>query len=379
MFRHDNIEKLWQDIQDLPMHQKNGAMALLKILDSDEANVSSIFYGNDSHLKLAQINLRDHTEGVAREIVNKGDHRFSLQYGLAIIAALGHDFGKMARGGLKKSKNYRPQDHATASADILYWILVDYLNEKELNEIDTAVRFHHGSEGRSHTIAVKLKKADTDARIKEVFRLSVDPNSKEGQFYLRLSNESRTAWDKDWKPTKAENYQELDPASIKLPFFTAEEFLERALPLVNNRKAWTAGPQAISMKNDVIYLSEDAIFWVLEEWVKKEAPNYEGYLDILKNSPFNPYRRKDLLEFVGLKLKGIGALADHVMPENIRCTWSRFRVHFKNQQILQASYMPIKVRSMTDDFWRVENRKNNSKFANVTYIEHDYSDWRKEK
>lgn len=142
--------------------------AMLELLDSDEADVSSVranghFDDSDPVFDaLEKINLRRHTLNVLKTIiilVQKDSILEGTSLTSALIAAIGHDFGKLGR-----FDKYVTGDHPLNARKIVESYVSKLPNKTIAGNILEAIEKHHVPEIPNNIIHDLLRQADLDAR-----------------------------------------------------------------------------------------------------------------------------------------------------------------------------------------------------------------------
>jgi len=105
------------------------------------------------------VSLIDHTLNVAEICLDK---RRGIVGDLSVIAALGHDFGKMK---IVHQGPYTEIMHTHWGAECVAWLIGGRLIDRQEEAVVSAVRNHHlpGDE----PVLQAVRKADKDARVKE--------------------------------------------------------------------------------------------------------------------------------------------------------------------------------------------------------------------
>ena len=130
-------------------------------------------YWKKCYQELAKITLTEHTLNVAAKLVghqktNGPEHAASL--GRLLITGLGHDLGKIPK--YRQGESGDASDHHIRSRDILDGLLPESLRSRD--EILKAVQGHHYSSDDPDALTTLLKKADQEARRKELQQESID-------------------------------------------------------------------------------------------------------------------------------------------------------------------------------------------------------------
>lgn len=383
LFQHENVQNLWIDLQRLPEKQKEAARVILAFLDSEQGDASSIFEKWRSNV-LRHVNVRDHSIDVVREAMLlplEGHLRNSL-----IIAALGHDIAKCPKGRLSQ-KTYYKAKHAYRSAEMLKKMLQNILPERDLDVVTNAVHNHHSGEEDYPTdkiysdailrIIKTLKDTDEAARTKETDELTkiLRATGKWEGNEFSTPKSHRVAEEQQPKSGKTKPQGHIpDPSTINFPWFDAKQFLLKVKPLINIREMYKPyGPQLISMQEtETVFITPEAIFFVLEKWIQEKFPQYSG---LLGNYRMNKNRSRDLVSFVGLHLDKIGALRKKLLMDNTFFT-AKFQVYSIRKAPRAIYYMPLRSRLFVKNVTVLEAKKEkNYSFKLVKKIEKDFKPW----
>ncbi|MEA3240042.1 MAG: HD domain-containing protein [Pseudomonadota bacterium] len=174
-WKHSEVGAAWKYLEDRygsgfekePKAWKS-IRAMLELLDSDEADVSSVradghFDNSDPAFDaLGKINLRRHSLNVLKAIiilVQKDSILEGTSLTAALIAAIGHDFGKLGR-----FDNYVTGDHPLNSRKIVESYISKLPNKTIIGNILEAIEKHHVPEIPNNIIHDLLRQADLDAR-----------------------------------------------------------------------------------------------------------------------------------------------------------------------------------------------------------------------
>lgn len=142
--------------------------ALLQLIDTDEADVSSVRAkghfdnSNPAFNALEKINLRRHTLNVLKAtfpLVQKDSILEGTSLTAALIAAIGHDLGKLAR-----FDDYVTGDHPLNSRKVVEPYINKLPNKIITNNILEAIEKHHVPELPNNIIHDLLRQADLSAR-----------------------------------------------------------------------------------------------------------------------------------------------------------------------------------------------------------------------
>lgn len=146
---------------------------ILTLLDH-EGNIPSIVIpknlknGNGEYKMAEKVSLLNHSINVARNVmVREGSLTWSkdLFLGLAVVAALGHDLGKIGR---YRDYIYCKYDHPNASANVLHFLIDSRLSATKEKVIIHAVRYHHDRKGSlTSQLGEYLPDSDSKARADE--------------------------------------------------------------------------------------------------------------------------------------------------------------------------------------------------------------------
>lgn len=371
MFKHEKIEQFWQEIQWFRADRKAAAEVLLKKLDrGGEISTIVTFFWSES--PYVNVNLIDHTIGVAREAMQLDKHPEFSTYQLLVLAALGHDICKM-RGYISRKKDeYYEVVHAMVSARRCQEWLRDHLKEQELDTVVKAIDLHHepGHEQEDSVLGFLIR-ADKAERRNELNKMT-GAELKGRKMIERGEGPVSVKHEKDLPPI-----QTPDPYAERLPFFGPVEFLVRLLPHINSMDAYTGkGPEAVSMPSGVCYVTTYRAFKIVREWGHEV-----GHGELVEAIANNFERMNNVAHFIGHQLREFGALAEHELPPSGKYTHRKFRVitqYNTSKTNVGMFYIPIRTRFLGGDIVALEKRKKGSPLLrNITKIYPDTGLWKK--
>ncbi len=369
MFVHQNVEALWRDIQWFTDPHKKAAAAVLEMLDSEEGDISSIVMFNWSKSPFVKVNVRDHTIGVVREAMKLDDTKM-ITYQLLVLAALGHDAGKLPCGHLdRRSEEYVQRKHAEESAKLCRRWFRPLLQPNQLDLVVATIEEHH-DELDDFPLVERLTKADKEARMNELVAMK-GPDFR-GRRMIPVGKEAPGLGE---PKAGLKRKKSFDPESEKLPFFTVAEFLKRLEPHLNRNSAYThLGPQAFTMSART-YVTSYGIFKVMREWAHEVGYGEE----IEKVGDYNAYpgRFDNLIAFVGGKLRETDALVEKDLP-NKSYTYRKFQVE-EGKDKLKMFFTPIKTKVFSSGIRVLENIKKGSLFADIKEVQPDFRPWTEKK
>lgn len=283
---------------------------------------------------LATVSLLEHSLNTAREmvtIVRKAggkDYEFSL--GKILIAALGHDLGKIPKF---HKVSYSTGDHAIISHAVLDGMLPADLPGR--GEILKAVRDHHFKTKEGFTAL--LREADQQARSKEIKQKSTE---------AALSFEEVTR-EGEVKEEKTSGQPEL----IDLSWLDLTVLLDEIEEKINiiDEKGWFS---AISMRDGLVYvmpaLISDLVIRLAEKKGHKEILIYEK----------DKEKRRNLEYTVATMLKEKGLIPDFIGDGY---TGARFVLLDRaGNKFRKGFYTPIKVEAFKSSLSELEARKEES-------------------
>ena len=310
--------------------------------------------------ELSKITLTEHTLHVAAELAghkkNIGpEHSASL--GRLLITGLGHDLGKIPKYRKGESKDAR--DHHIRSRDILDKLLPENLSSRQ--EILKAVQGHHYSSDDPDALTTLLKKADQEARRKELQQESIDvENTPE----IGSNTDVCLADQKKQKSKKNYRIEKID-----LKWLNEKELLdliEQKINFVNKRNQY----QAFSCKKTgLVFVQPDVIFdCVMQLAMKNKQHGFSVYSRSRQDKNNVILNVKKLLEkhihgkigptFVGQKYQIV--------------TW-------EGKKLNPGFYLPIKVSAFSTSPSDIERRKNGVTYAHkiLRSIKHvEVYDWK---
>jgi hypothetical protein len=294
--------------------------------------------------QLSKITLIDHSINVASELAghkkNIGpEHAASL--GRLLVTGLGHDIGKIPK--YRKGESEDAMDHHLRSRDILDKLLPENLRSRQ--EILKAVQGHHYSSDDPDALTTLLKKADQEARRKELQQASIDAgNSTE-------TGSSKGACRADQKEPEGKNKYRIE--KIDLKWLNEKELLDlidRKINFVNKRNQY----QAFSCKKTgLVFVQPDVIFdCAMQVAMKNKQHGFSVYSRSRQDKNNVILNVKKLLEkhihgkigptFVGQKYQIV--------------TW-------EGNKLNPGFYLPIKVSAFSTSPSDIERRKNGVTYA----------------
>ena len=365
---------------------------ILSILDT-QGDCPSVVSGeqvrdealSSSYELLARVNLRTHSLNAAREAFRMikesyPDHEMVL--GKTLIAALGHDLGKIPSSG-----KYLTGDHPIRSAHVLESIVKDLPYG---NEVVKAVRNHHLKANDSFTTLIK--EADHRARDKELreieFRLSQGKGqvaSGEGQEVKGEKSEEKKSEKADHQknaggkkandrkeektPEKPEKEPGNIPEKIDLPWIDPDEIVKLIKPYVNayvTRKgnlsqAETGYWMAFSFKDGLVYVQPKLLTQIAGRIAldKKER----GFVLRCRDDEFKRNVEFTIVE----KLREKGYIADTIGEGYVG---SRYHIYFRGEKKpLLGYYVPFKPETFGDFVKLEEARKGKGRLADIERVE----------
>lgn len=129
--------------------------------------------GHNTYTLLAGVALWDHSLNTAKALISETHEtdRHGIDFGAEIIAAIGHDIGKLLA---YRPHPYKKGDHPIVGARVLLDIIGNRLPGYLPDFIAEAVRFHHETlkflDENGYAMAKKLALADWQARSRELSR-----------------------------------------------------------------------------------------------------------------------------------------------------------------------------------------------------------------
>jgi hypothetical protein len=213
--------------------------------------------------RLARVTLREHALDTAGEMLRLVDP--GPMTPMAIIAALGHDLGKIPA---YRQQLYSLGDHPVISVTILDKI-PGFSEMPNKGDIITAIRDHHRKP--IDFFSIKLKEADQEARKKELARnfFLGDPgtgresNPKEAEELSRTASAGRETipWDEE---NKAEDRKrKRKPREVELPWYDGKAILQEIAGRINkvDEGRW----EAFSMANGYVYIQVGLLWSVAKK------------------------------------------------------------------------------------------------------------------
>ena len=217
--------------------------------------------------RLARVTLREHAFDTAKEILRLVDP--GPMTPMAIIAALGHDLGKIPA---YRQHLYSLGDHPIISVTILDKIS-GFSEMPNRGDIITAIRDHHRKP--IDFFSIKLKEADQEARKKELarnFSLGGDTRtgrestSREEETPRRAASAGREtiSWD-DENKTEGRK-RKGKPKEVEIPWYNGKAILQEIAGRINkvDEGRW----EAFSMANGYVYV-QVGLLWSIAKKVAR--------------------------------------------------------------------------------------------------------------
>jgi len=329
----------------------NPIKKILKILDDygecpsvQEHDNSDRRYWKKRYQELSKITLTEHTLNVAVELAGqKTTHspEYAASMGRLLITGLGHDLGKIPE--YRKGETEDDRDHHLRSRDILDKLLPENLRSRQ--EILKAVQGHHYSSDDPDALTTLLKKADQEARRKELQQDSIE-----------VENKSENGADKKkcqnlQKPAEGKNKYRIE--KIDLEWLNEKELMDlidRKINFVNKSNQY----QAFSCKETgLVYVQPEVIFdCVMALAMKHKQFGFAVY------SRSRQDRNNVILNVKKLLEKHIhGKIGPTFVGQKYQIvTW-------EGKKLNPGFYLPIKISAFSTPSTEIERRKNG-----VTYV-----------
>lgn len=277
-FRNPDLNAFYMknvhDKPGFPPHVRQIIEGLLEILDAEgdcpsvvnshgeiEVNLETGVYN-----RLAKIVLREHALDTAEEMLRLIDP--GPMTPMAIIAALGHDLGKIPA---YRQQLYSLGDHPIISVTVMDKIpgFAEFPNR---GDIAVAIRDHHRKP--LDFFSIRLKDADQEARKKELaksFSLDTHEITEESQkneaekprHTASAGREMTSYGDADNIP---ENKKKRKPREVELPWFDGKAVLQEIAERINkvDEGRW----DAFSMANGYVYI-QVGLLWSIAKKVAR--------------------------------------------------------------------------------------------------------------
>ena len=213
--------------------------------------------------RLARVTLREHAFDTAREMLCLIDP--GPMTPMAIIAALGHDLGKIPA---YRQHLYSLGDHPVISVTILDKI-PGFSEMPNRGDIITAIRDHHRKP--IDFFSIKLKEADQEARKKELARnfslgdtrTGRESTSREEEPPKRAASAGRETifWD-DENKTEGRK-RKGKPKEVEIPWYNGKAILQEIAGRINkvDEGRW----EAFSMVNGYVYIQVGLLWSVAKK------------------------------------------------------------------------------------------------------------------
>ncbi len=212
--------------------------------------------------RLARVTLREHALDTAKAMLRLVDP--GPMTPMAIIAALGHDLGKIPA---YRQQLYSLGDHPVISVTILDKI-PGFSEMPNKGDVITAIRDHHRKP--IDFFSIKLKEADQEARKKELARnFSLgDPGTGRESLPREEVEPRRVTSTRETIPRDDENKTEdrkrrRKPREVELPWYDGKAILQEIAGRVNkvDEGRW----EAFSMANGYVYVQVGLLWSVTKK------------------------------------------------------------------------------------------------------------------
>jgi hypothetical protein len=285
-----------RDNAGFPLQARRVVEGILEILDREgdcpsvvkaHGEAESLLEENAYNL-LASVTLSRHTLNATEEMLRLIDP--GPMTPVAVIAALGHDLGKIP--GYRK-KLYSLGDHPIISVTILEKI-PGFSEISNREDIVKAIRDHHRRP--VDFFSLKLKEADQEARKKEIAH-SISLRNEEPGGQPKASDcegQKRTvtvAKEVDYSGGNSEAGKKTRPRELSLPWYDGQAILGEIAPRINmvGEGRW----EAFSTSNGYVYV-QVAFLWS----VAKKVARQNGDSSVLMGDADADLRRNILYTIV---------------------------------------------------------------------------------
>lgn len=363
-FCHGELQRLYeQHIRGKEVfrgHAGRVLMAVMEMLDR-EGDCSSVVSGQDEPEKYLQkdtfdmlsgISLVSHSVHVAEEMVEL--FRTSpLIIPKALIAALGHDLGKIPA---YRERMYSLGDHPLISVTILEGI-DGYKELPYSEEISRAIADHHRKP--RGLLGEKLKEADQKARRLEM-TLSVRIG-KEAEQTERTQRTNGSTQQKQTKPISEKEQSEREifyssseeadsatPSEVDIEWFEPNEFLSELRPYIN--RLYGSRWYAFSMKNGYVYFQASVFEEVIRKLGKKAGDRNVALMDMDRE-----LRRNFIYTVVNLLKRERDAVARGLIRDGFMGGY--FNVRMRDGKEYRAYYIPLNAEVFGCTVSELENLK----------------------
>lgn len=387
LFRYTRIER-WFNIHILKEPWFTQAEAhieicyqILRMLEEEDPCSSVVNPANDvetswdstTYSLLSQTSLLDHSLHVAERaitlLIDAEAHHIIPD---AVIAALGHDIGKLPSN---KSNLYSLGEHPLAAGRVLAEIaLFKELSRKE--DISKAIKHHHSRP--DGLLGKTLKKADQKARqdeldeaveqqpkqiVSEITRNQLVDNQLPDAQPVSEGGLARKAdadiyGDTSSTPAASKSSQ---PGLINIStWFDAQTFLDELKPYINRVK--NRRFMAFSMPDGVIYFQPKA----LEEVVRRQAES-AGTMDIAVMGNKDKTMQKILFSVVERFRLEHDLIARDLIGD--RYFGGYFNIKMKSGKFLKGYYTPFRSEGFGSIAEMEEDRRNKAIINNFSSVE----------
>ncbi len=300
LFQDQELEAFYakhiRDMTVIPQQARKVIEGILEIMDREGGCPSVVkahgeaesLLEENAYSLLASVTLSRHTLNTAEEMLRLIDP--GPMTPMAVIAALGHDLGKIP--GYRK-KLYSLGDHPVISVTILEKI-PGFSEISNREDIVRAIRDHHRRP--VDFFSLKLKEADQEARKKEIAHsislkneeIGDPPKAQDGEGQKQTVT---VATEAGYAGGNNDDGKKTKPRELDLPWYDGQSILGEITPRINkmDEGRW----EAFSMSNGYVYV-QVAFLWS----VVKKVARQNGDSSVLMGDADADLRRNILYTIV---------------------------------------------------------------------------------
>lgn len=285
---------------------------------------------------LAAVPLADHSINVAEEmiaLVGTGPAAKAR----AVIAALGHDIGKLP--GTRRT-GYSLGDHTVFSLAMLEGV-EGFSGLSYAQDVLSAIRDHHGRPRDEFPRA--LREADQRARRRELAAAAAPTDKDPGRAGGRAPAPAgapgpRAEPERREKPSFA-------PEDVSLPWFSPAVFIERIRPRINKMEGgrWSA----FSMPDGRVYVQPKTV-WAVVKDMNPEDP-------VIRLAAADEEGRRSVIYSVVNRMREHGAVAEDLVKENY--FGGEFMVTMDDGHEMKGFYTPFRAEAFASSVSELEEVK----------------------
>lgn len=342
-------------------------IGILKLLDQ-EGNSPSVVNAKgeveanlekNSYDILSKVSLAKHSVNVAEEMMKMFKGKV-VMYPKIVIAALGHDLGKLPSF---REKMYSMGDHPVISITILEGIK-GYQELPYKEEISKAIMEHHRNP--KGVFSEALKTADQNSRRMEMSLYVKDEiQGKEDALYKESNSDKQELEALQAKTPKSEQQkieaaesifieknkeakEKIRPTEIHLAWLNADEILKELKPYINKLSGsrW----RALSMSNGYVFFQVSVIEDVIKKLGRRHNDSNVALMDTDRK-----LKTDIIFSVISFLRREKGAIAEGLIKNDF--IGGKFKVKKKDGTEYEAYYTPFNLEVFGEQVSYFENLK----------------------